>query len=705
MPGRQLSDDEVKALGLENDPSGGLQVQGPAGDFASTSATSLPKLGRQLSDAEAAQLGLEDQPQPSGPGEWEALGRGVAQGGTLGLADEISGGFQAGLAKLAQTAPGIANRIGIETKYADELHPEEIYREARDEWRTGDEAALRAHPGLYIGGDLAGGLISGAGANSLAAKALGYSRKGLAGIQALRAATLGGAASGMVQGIGSSQGNVRQQGIDALKGAGLSVAIPGAMLLAKTGPAALRSGIEALRVARLPAAEKARMLLQDVAESGTHAPIETLPAEFRGSMISAKANELENSIPEMQASMAQQEADRLGELEGTSAARPSAMARPQGEPVLNAQAQHEDLHLKMPANEREAIAMLRSKGVPLSKGQQNPGGVWDKLEEVGQHSILGGEHIRNVRGGALGGWQNAVMNEVRPIPGQVGPGTMAEKLDRIYKDFGTAYRDVKGESIQALGATGENALAPLDKAFAQAAADPAIYATDAERASVAKWLSNQATPGQLGLKNIDPHESVPLVKAENVLKLRSNIRTQIRKLSAAGRHPEADLLERAEQSLTGGLEQQLSPRAAESLRSTDAAYSRFKVLEDAMRRAGDQPQSFTPAQLSAAVRAAEEKGSYARGGGEGIRALAAAGRQVLENKQPMTGAKALTGPFGMNHFAGPLAALANSPLPRGAVRVGPYPLRAAVKPQVLLPLASHGAARYGPLLLPEGGTQ
>ena len=70
---------------------------------------------------------------------------------------------------------------------------------------------------------------------------------------------------------------------------------------------------------------------------------------------------------------------------------------------------------------------------------------------------------------------------------------------------------------------------------------------------------------------------------------------------------------------------------------TDAQYRQYKLVEDAISRSGDQPGGFTPAQLSAAVRAATPKAAYGRGAGGPLRELAAAGRQTMDQRSPPTG--------------------------------------------------------------------
>jgi hypothetical protein len=85
---------------------------------------------------------IPDQAAQEGPGQLESLGRGAAQGGSLGFSDEIAGGVEAALEKLR----GAHEDIG------------KLYVRHRDESRAANEAAQQANPLTYGGGKILGGL-------------------------------------------------------------------------------------------------------------------------------------------------------------------------------------------------------------------------------------------------------------------------------------------------------------------------------------------------------------------------------------------------------------------------------------------------------------------------------------------------------------------------------------------------------------------
>jgi hypothetical protein len=157
-------------------------------------------------EAPAAAAGVDWQKYlPPEPGNVEAILRGLKQGVTFGFGDELTG--------LAESA------------FSDKT-----YKQSRDEARANDAAAEEAHPVLYGGGELGGGL-----ATTLATG-------GLAGGAAagLRGAALAGAAYG----AGSSEADLTEGDIGGLArdtaiGASAGALAHGAVGLATRGAKAL----------------------------------------------------------------------------------------------------------------------------------------------------------------------------------------------------------------------------------------------------------------------------------------------------------------------------------------------------------------------------------------------------------------------------------------------------------------------------------
>lgn len=177
----------------------------------------------------ARQMGLPDadkygqpapaQPEPEEPADeaappdvshLESLGRGAAQGASLGFADELAGVGSAIGDWLGRKVGG-----GIETGQS----MGDVYREGRDESRAAYKAAQTAHPYVYgggeIGGAIASGLIPGAGAGKL-------------GLTGAKAAAGLGALEGAVQSVGASEAEGAKELLgDAVRGGVLGGALGG----------------------------------------------------------------------------------------------------------------------------------------------------------------------------------------------------------------------------------------------------------------------------------------------------------------------------------------------------------------------------------------------------------------------------------------------------------------------------------------------
>lgn len=284
---------------------------------------------------------------------------------------------------------------------------------------------------------------------------------------------------------------------------------------------------------------------------------------------------------------------------------------------------------------------LRGAGVDLTPGQLNPEGVANTLEQSWQSVPVAGNIIRNARHNAENQFQQTVMQQGAAPGAQIATGPLDDMLDQAYASYGPAYDAARNYPVAGTR-TG------IARALAQTAQDPAVLADDGARNTVANWLRNQATQLPAGQS----------LTSADLLDLRSEIRARVRGLTDTAQR---DLLENAEQQLSQHLNSQLPQDVASDLAATDAQYSRYKILENAMRKAGDRPEGFTPSQLSTAIKEATDPGAYARGGGQ-LRDYSSAGRDVFNTVSPATGARTAA-------IALPIAAAAANPaigVPLGA---------------------------------------
>src|ERR1700742_277025 len=277
---------------------------------------------------------------------------------------------------------------------------------------------------------------------------------------------------------------------------------------------------------------------------------------------------------------------------------------------------------------------LRSKGVrDLTLGQAAPQSWYNSAEQAAESLPIIGDIIKGQRQAGRASWQRAVVQEAAAPGGAAIPkGTPAEMLKTAADSFDAAYKPIAAEPVQAV-VNGK----PLAQALQEAATDPKVRATDAVRGSVASFLDNAHS-------ELIPTATQRPLTAGDLISVRSQIRAEIRN-ELSGAQPDyaaARLLRNGEQAVSDALKEQLTPEAAKALQATDQQYGKLMRVSDAVRRAGDQPGGFTPAQLSAAIKGSTEKMSYAQGGGGPLRELAAAGRDTLDATVPPTGARILT---------------------------------------------------------------
>lgn len=292
----------------------------------------------------------------------------------------------------------------------------------------------------------------------------------------------------------------------------------------------------------------------------------------------------------------------------------------------------------------DAARYLQSLGVEgLTIGQMAPRSLLAQWEEAGTTQGLMGPALKSQREAGLGEVQQAAMREVLPPVPTVPQGrTLGEQIASIDNAFDAAYGVAKGYEISPQAV--QNAMVAVD--------NPAVFATDATRKEVAKWLQNQMTALKL-----TPSSNV---LSDDVIALRSSVR----KLSRSTEDSQIrTLLDGVEQTITEAIDASLPDTAKAALRKTDQQYAKLRTLANAVGRAGDQPAGFTPTQLSSAVKANTPERLYEQGGGGPLREIAGAAKETLDVKIPTTGARlAAVGPV-----TAALAYGANLPGPKRAL--------------------------------------
>jgi hypothetical protein len=294
--------------------------------------------------------------------------------------------------------------------------------------------------------------------------------------------------------------------------------------------------------------------------------------------------------------------------------------------------------------------LLLNRGVPLTPGQMSPGGTANLIEQSAESVPLVGPMVAISRENAEQHFGRAVMEQGAAPGTQIRPSSnVSDMYDQAAASWDPVHAQVHGYPVAPAIVQGQQQI-PLSTVFQQASQVPGL--SQQRQASINAWLQArlQALPAYA--------MSEDYIGANGV---RSAIRAQQRNLLNST-DVDAPLIrqayENAENGVTGALNSQLPPGAAQTLQDADRGYAQLKVIGNAVTKAGDQLSGLTPQKLSQAIRSATDQGAYARGGGGDLRDLARAGTSVFQTVAPPTGARVLTaGAAGALGYASPHVAL------------------------------------------------
>ena len=137
----------------------------------------------------------------------------------------------------------------------------------------------------------------------------------------------------------------------------------------------------------------------------------------------------------------------------------------------------------------------------------------------------------------------------------------------------------------------------------------------------------------------------------------------------------ADAIREVQSLLRGAVERSAGPEAAAELQAANTAWANFVRIQDAASRIGAKDGIFTPAQLTAAVRAKDgsgRKAAFARGDAL-MQDLAEAGKSVMPSSVPDSGtaSRIFTG-GGIGALVGHGVGLDPSTMALGAAAMLPY---------------------------------
>jgi hypothetical protein len=233
-------------------------------------------------------------------------------------------------------------------------------------------------------------------------------------------------------------------------------------------------------------------------------------------------------------------------------------------------------------------------------------------------------------------WEQSVIQRVTPEGVTIQQGQTDEMLKQAFDSFDPLYEPTKGFLVdltpgQLKPKRGQPALSQQAENILGATDNQNIMATRESREAVRDWIQNQLTKYP-GIRVFNPN-AANVTKTDDLLQLRSELRSEQRAQRQAGNLERADLLGSAEAELTQVIDNALPRDLQLQLREADSLYRQYKVIETAVYNTGDNV--LTPDMISEAIRTGNltTPGRYARGESpevQRLRDLALSGRDPVE---------------------------------------------------------------------------
>lgn len=264
------------------------------------------------------------------------------------------------------------------------------------------------------------------------------------------------------------------------------------------------------------------------------------------------------------------------------------------------------------------VAYLLSNGVDLAPWQKaKPSSA---LARVGKamSSVAEGEEIAKVADRANAQTRALVLGKGIPPGMEAFPkghvANVSADLGKLREGFNEAYTKIDFLPVYPTVMRGEGQSVTLREAFGEAI-DAVDFADPAVASRVKGQLDRKLS--QIGV-NPDKAQAVSRIKAEGLLKIRSDLRTRAGKLAGSTDQAavdEREMLHAAEDAITEALDSQIPPESAQYLRDVDRRYASFAAARDAqaMARKRSPTEDFTPSDLMRAVTSRRTKTALAEG--------------------------------------------------------------------------------------------
>lgn len=327
-----------------------------------------------------------------------------------------------------------------------------------------------------------------------------------------------------------------------------------------------------------------------------------------------------------------------------------------------------------------AAQTLMREGVPLTVGQMaGPDTAIGQFEAVSANGPLGMAGQREAAEQAA----MRVMQNKGVAPGAQPPKStdLQTRLRELFSGFQPIYDKIRSQPIPADAIEKLRSAAAMPGRGVDARTAAGVKA-EVENALTVLGIKPSATPhthghggappakaqglvDQFG-RDIPPPPAAPMkATAGDLMKVRENIREQVRAARQAQDFDRLRLLEGAEDVVTEGIEAGLDPASRTLLQQADRQYARLMTAANA---APAGQTGFTPLQYLKQVEKGAGRRAFKTGGAGDLQDLGEAARATFVNA-PMTGYRgALLNSIPWGHkLVGPVAAWANTPGARSAL--------------------------------------
>jgi len=282
----------------------------------------------------------------------------------------------------------------------------------------------------------------------------------------------------------------------------------------------------------------------------------------------------------------------------------------------------------------DAARNLTRRGVTLTPGQADPESNWAMIEEAMMGIAPFGPRVAKSRAQGWRETQGVIAQEAAPPGFKITPkDNIQDMMVDLEAAYTQAYDVAKGFPMSPTIMRTQGGNMPLVSILPVPKSAPVKPA--------ARNYANKFLDGEI--KILMDKAKQGTLSSDDLLETRSRIRGKVRELRAtpnADLFEADDLLENAENKITQALESQLPPDVSSALSAIDQKYVNKKVVENAVYRAINRPEGFTPEQFAQEVRkGTQSKGQYARGGGP-MRDISMEASETFPARQPMTGRQA-----------------------------------------------------------------